>query len=101
MSDKTVEQYFKQMVDLNKALGDDAGYKVYLEAIKKRNPNEELNIEDIKSAFRKMESKTIASEKALKKRGIKKAKGGMIEKKFKKAGRLAKRGYGKAIKGVS
>jgi ribonuclease I len=101
MSDKTVEQYFKQMVDLNRALGDDAGYKVYLEAIKKRNPNEELSIEDIKSAFRKMESKASASEKALKKRGIKKAKGGVVEKKFKKAGRLAKRGYGKAIKGVS
>tara|TARA_R100000353_G_scaffold18501_2_gene17094 strand:- start:255 stop:560 length:306 start_codon:yes stop_codon:yes gene_type:complete len=99
MSDISIEEYFKVGATLNKALGDDYDFKAYLEAIKKRNPNEELNLQEIKNAYKKIREKSDASEKALEKRGIqKKAKGGMVTKK-KVAGRLAMRGYGKAMKG--
>ena len=101
MADISIEDYFEVAAKLNRALGDDYDFKAYLEAIKKRNPNEELNLQEIKNAYEKVRNKQDSQEKALKKRGIKKAKGGVVEKKFKKAGRLAKRGYGKAIKGVS
>jgi hypothetical protein len=86
MADRSLEEYFKIGADLNRALGDDYDFKAYLEAIKKRNPNEELNLQEIKNAYKRL-------------RDIeKKAKGGMVTKK-KVAGRLAMRGYGKAMKG--
>jgi hypothetical protein len=96
----TLEDYFKIGAQANKALGDDFDFKAYLEAIKKRNPNEDLNIQDIRNAYEKLKKKSISSEKALEKRGIEKmAKGGMASKKSKVAGKLALRGYGKAMKG--
>ena len=99
MTDRSLEEYFKIGADLNRALGDDYDFKAYLEAIKKRNPNEELNLQEIKNAYKRLRDKSSASEVALKKRGIvKKAKGGMVRK-SKVAGKLAKRGYGKAMKG--
>ena len=100
-SDISLEEYFEVGAKLNKIKGDDYDFKAYLEAIKKRNPNEELNLQEIKNAYEKVKLKSDAAEKALKKRGIeRKASGGMVSKKKSKvAGKLALRGYGRAMKG--
>ncbi len=101
MSDMSLEDYFEVGAKLNRAKGDDYDFKAYLEAIKKRNPNEELNLQEIKNAYEKVRNKQDSQEKALKKRGIeRRATGGMVSKKKSKvAGKLALRGYGRAMKG--
>ena len=60
MADISVEDYFEIAAKLNRALGDDYDFKAYLEAIKKRNPNEELNLQEPMRVLREERNKKIA-----------------------------------------